>query len=467
MANGPDFSSVGGKPVQSAPIDFSSVGGKPASVSSTAADTSEQSAPSFWEEAGNVLANQAKGAAKSLVAPYTQAYEAYHLARKSGADIPTALAYGGLRSLEAVPGSGGAEAGMRAAAETPERYANYSPVVGKPAAAAYSAAAPIVAPAVGVNLPEMESQAAQGHTAAVAANAAVPAAEAAAGYGASKAAPALDAARQAVAKATVAPLARKPPTATMEDIQFGRGGGAGIVNEGLVAGSRPQLVRQINERIGDLSDAADQQLQNHPNANAQIDVEPIIDKHIDAGIKAAKKVGDQGRQTRLENLRTALKTEYGPLQGTPFEINNLKRDIGEAGSDLGAFKATDPEEASAAKAMGGIYSDIKDAVNAQVPEVAPLNQRMADLISDRMGVKRNIALNANKSPFSVIGVGHAAAKALEATAGSTPVRTGVARVLNAGNVLDVPAGPVRMPSRTAVPRPLLLPSLRPTLSDMQ
>jgi hypothetical protein len=133
----------------------------------------------------------------------------------------------------------------------------------------------------------------------------------------------------------------------------------------------------------------------------------------------------------------------------------------------GAFKATDPEEASAAKAMGGIYSDIKDAVNAQVPEVAPLNQRMADLISDRMGVKRNIALNANKSPFSVIGVGHAAAKALEATAGSTPFRTGVARALNAGNALDVPsAGPASLPSRTAIPKALLIPSFG-TLSNMQ
>jgi hypothetical protein len=246
------------------------------------------------------------------------------------------------------------------------------------------------------------------------------------------------AARAEAARMAVSPLARKPPTATMEDINFGRGGGAGIANEGLVAGSRPSLVNKINTRLGELSDALDSQLQNHPNANAQIDVEPIIDKNIDAGIKAAKKLGDAGKETRLENLRTALKTEYGPLQGNPFEMNSLKRDIGEAGSDLGAFKHTDPNEASAAKVMGAIYSDIKAAVNAQVPEAAPLNQRMADLISDRMGVKRNIALNANKSPFSVIGPGHMAAKALEATVGSTPVRTGAARIMNLGNLKGLP-----------------------------
>lgn len=257
--------------------------------------------------------------------------------------------------------------------------------------------------------------------------------------------------RQLAAEKIVAPLARKPPVATMRDLKFGVNPGAAIANEGLVAGSREGLVDKINGRIKELSTQTDKQLQNHANAQNQIDVEPIIDQHIDAAIKAAKKVGAQSTITRLENLREGLKNEFGPTKGTPLEMNNLKRDIGDSAADLGAFKSTDPVEASAAAAMEDIYRGIKDAVNKEVPEAKPMNERVADLIGARTGVSRNIALHINKSPFSVLGPSHAIAKGLEATIGSTPVRTGLARIVNAGNINEIPSIAAGTPRPQAAP----------------
>lgn len=239
--------------------------------------------------------------------------------------------------------------------------------------------------------------------------------------------------RQAAAEKIVSPLARKPPVATMKDLRFGVNPGRAIAGEGLVAGSREALVGKINDRVAELSDSLDKQLQNHPNSANEIDAEPMIDKAVDAGIKEARKTGSEAAITRLEALRTALKNEHGAIKGTPFDINNLKRSVGDAASSLGAFKATDPIESSAASVMADLYTDLKDAVNKEIPEGKPLNERIADLIGARTGVARNIALHINKSPFSVLGPSHAAAKALEATVGSTPVRTGAAYVLNLGN----------------------------------
>ena len=303
----------------------------------------------------------------------------------------------------------------------------------------------------GVNAEGMEESAAHGDTAGVVGHTALPVISAAAGADqaltggkgmralgdiAGKAtAPNL---RQSLAEKAVGGLVRKPPLATMQDIKFGRDPARAIAKEGIVAPSKEALVQKIDGRIGELSNALDQQLQNHPNAGAHIDAEPIIDKHVDRAVQDARKVGNQGAVNRLEALRTALKTEYGSLQGNPYEMNNLKRAIGDAGSQLGAFKATDPLEASAASAMGDIYTDLKNEVNKATPEIKPINERIADLIGAKTGVARNIALKTNVSPFSVIGSQHMLAKMAEGTFGSAPVRTGLARALNVGNVADVP-----------------------------
>lgn len=240
-----------------------------------------------------------------------------------------------------------------------------------------------------------------------------------------------------LAKKTVAPLVDQPASSMMADVKYNRSPETAITDEGLV-GTKKGLVNQAKTRIGQLSDATDKQLANHPNANVQIDAEPIIDSAINNAQAAARKTGNQGITTRLENLRDALKKEYGPTKGTPAQINKLKQQVGQVGSDLGAFKSTDPVEASAAAAMGDVYTGLKNAVNAQVPEVVPLNERVSNLMSAKTALQRNAALAGKKGSIGDLSVTNLPFKALEKTAGSAPVRTGLARILNAGNTLDVP-----------------------------
>lgn len=261
----------------------------------------------------------------------------------------------------------------------------------------------------------------------------------------------LNNARATVAEKVVAPIVRKPLGATLQDTRFGRNPAKAISDEGLV-GTQSQLLDKTQARVGELSNAVDQTLQNHANSAVQIDTAPIIYNAIDNAASAAKKTGNQAIVTRLENLRTALKTEYGPTQGTPFEMNNLKRQVGQVASDLGAFKSTDPLEASAAGAMQDVYTGIKNAVNQQVPEIAPLNERVSNLMSAQTALKRNLALDANKSVLSGMSMTNFPFKIAEKTISSAPVRTAAARIINAGNTLDVPqVTPIAKPAASPVP----------------
>lgn len=260
--------------------------------------------------------------------------------------------------------------------------------------------------------------------------------------------------RSALAQKAVAPLVKKPLGATQTDIAFGRNPAQAITDEGLV-GTKNQMVNQATKRIGQLSTAADKQLANHPNANTVTDIEPIIDGAIDSAQQAARRSGSKGAINRLEDLREALKTQYGDLQGTPLELNRLKQQIGDTASDLGAFKHTDPLESSAASAMSDIYTRLNDHIKSQVPEVAPINDRTANLISARMGLKRNAALESNKSLFEG-SLSTLPFRMFNKTAGSAPVRSVGARLLNAGNTLDIPSPPARTPQNTPQgPRGLL------------
>jgi hypothetical protein len=265
-------------------------------------------------------------------------------------------------------------------------------------------------------------------------------------------------ARTSIAKAVVKPLVRKPVGAVMEDARFGRDPAQALADEGL-SGTKTGILDKAQKRVGELADAVDGTLQNHANAGAQIDAEPIINQAIDNAITAARKTGNQGTMTRLQNLRDALLQEYGPTKGTPFEINNLKRQVGEAASDLGAFRSTDPIEASAASAMQDVYKGLKNAVNEQVPEVAPLNDRIANLMSARTALRRNIALEGNQSMLSGMSMTNAPFKIADKTISSAPVRSGVMRLINMGNTLDVPeiaprAKMGRLPAETGAPAPL-------------
>jgi hypothetical protein len=130
---------------------------------------------SFLRQAGGALWRQVKGAAERSVAPFTEAYGGYEEARGHGKGVGESLLYGGALGANELMGDplGTLTRATQAPGEYRERRAaGYGPL--------YSAAAPTLAPVVGVDLPEMERQAALGHPRGVLGEAAVPAAEAAA-----------------------------------------------------------------------------------------------------------------------------------------------------------------------------------------------------------------------------------------------------------------------------------------------
>lgn len=303
--------------------------------------------------------------------------------------------------------------------------------------AAYQVAAPVAQLAVpGLNPRAMEQAANRGDTSGVLGEAAVPTALALAAPVAEGAAKVTRPTRVGLAQKVVSPLVYENLGETGADVRMGINPEKALTTEGLAGMSKQSLLDKAQARTAELKAAADNILQNHPNSNVQIDAEPMIDAAIDNAIKNTKKIA--GSTDRLEALRTALKTEYGPTTGTPFEINNLKTDIQQAANSVGAYKNTQPVEASIAAAMGDVASRIRAKVNDVVPNAAPLNQRMADLIDAQGGLQKNINAQRGRSSFGGFHEG-ATTRFLNNTLGSAGVRSTLARALMAGDVQGVPS----------------------------
>jgi len=305
----------------------------------------------------------------------------------------------------------------------------------------YRMAAP-VAETLGTNVSGMEESARRGDPGGVLAHAAAGATVASApliaeglGKGVRGAGRATGPLRQAAAEKIVSPITYENLGETKADIRTDINPERGLTREGMVGSKKGLAEEQIPARLTELKTAANQILQNHPNGGTVIDAEPFIDQAMDNAIGETEKVA--GSTERLENLRAALKTKYGPIRGTPAQINDLKTDIQAAARGVGAYKNTQPVEASVASAMGQAARLIRSRVDELIPEAAELNGRMSDLIDAQAGIRSKIAGERGQSLFGNFGRS-IPSTVLNRTVGSAPVRTAVARAVNVGNVLDVP-----------------------------
>lgn len=207
--------------------------------------------------------------------------------------------------------------------------------------------------------------------------------------------PLVDAVRDAAAQQMAGPVVRKTPTATMNDLKFGRNPAEAITKEPGLEGVTVSGLRDgVAQRMNEIGQVMDQTLQSAPGRNQIIDTEPIISQAAaDAKNTPLAKL-NPGLSDRIDSLSDALKTQFGSLQKNPLEATQFKRDVGEAAKWTGQ-----PFDNEANQFLVQVYRGVKDEVNAAVPEVQPLNERYADLLSAKAALDRRIAYNVNR-PWS-------------------------------------------------------------------
>lgn len=281
----------------------------------------------------------------------------------------------------------------------------------------YSPAYRILSPLaenLGINVQGMQQSATQGSPGGVMGHAAtVPAVMAATeglakgiGFAGDMASGARGAIVDPVAKGAITKLIK--PTAG--DLKFGRDPAGAVIKEGITANSLEDLGPKVYEKAREVGQQIDQALQGPSAQGKIIDVKQAL-KPIDDGMVKALQNGEKAVYDRLRDLKQQLTQTWaedgetgsikpsGPknLQLSPLEATKFKRQVG----DMTRWTGTDPFETDINAVKADIFSNVKNLVNQAVPEVGPLNQRYADLVSAGKAVERRIPVAARNPEFSL------------------------------------------------------------------
>ena len=187
--------------------------------------------------------------------------------------------------------------------------------------------------------------------------------------------------------------------------RFGRDPGRGVVNEGITALSRSGLKEQFVSKLDELGGLIERSLTRPGVKESVIDVSPAISK-IDDAIAAAGKRGEKLLLQRLKDVKEALTknldvqtgefTTSKPMQMSPLEVHQLKRQIGEAAKWTG--QAFD-NEVNQARVV--VYRALNDLVEKAAPGTKSLQARYADILTAKSALERTMNIGERHNLMSL------------------------------------------------------------------
>lgn len=247
--------------------------------------------------------------------------------------------------------------------------------------------------------------------------------------------------------------------------RYDKNPGRGVTESGIVAATKGGLADKIEQSTANISSQTDQLLASPQNAAKTVDLSQAINKPIQDAIAQAAKTGSTSTIKQLQELQQGLTQNYdvatgqftGPknLQLDPLAATEVKRDVG----GISNWRADADPVVNTVKKQ--IYGNVRSAIEAQVPEVGPLNKRWADLIEANKALANTEALAQKHNIFSFMdaataalagGASHSPEAAIAAVLarralGSTVAKTGGAQILNAPRGVSVRSA---LANRTAV-----------------
>lgn len=240
-----------------------------------------------------------------------------------------------------------------------------------------------------------------------------------------------------------------------KEFEFGKNAGRGVASEGIVANSMEDLAKKIGAKSDELGKQVDAILKP---ITKKIDITAAF-KPVDEAIAQAVKDGDKALLARLRHFKDQLTHEFAEVDGelvkakakptklTPYEANQVKREIGRQTK----WREGDQYADDLNKLGVQIWRGISEMIEAEAPLVKGKNARWADIISADKAIKRRATIEARRDLVSLptlalsgVGAlaggspGAIAGAALKYAGGTTAVRTRGAAALAAPSNPNAP-----------------------------
>lgn len=181
---------------------------------------------------------------------------------------------------------------------------------------------------------------------------------------------------------------------------FGKNPGRGIVEEGIVAGTKPGALGQLYSGLKKNAAERDAVLSTPQNAAKVADYRPVVSDTVDNLYKSNFDAASNGKLNALNTLKNELtnkrkvnlftgevSTSNAPknMNFSPLEATKYKTQLGNNTAFTG-----EPFSADVTNARRSVYGAIDKKIDSLVPEVAPQNAHIADLIGAGDALQKTI-----------------------------------------------------------------------------
>jgi hypothetical protein len=247
------------------------------------------------------------------------------------------------------------------------------------------------------------------------------------------------------------------------DFKFGKNPGRGVVQEGIVAATKPSLLRKIGEAVDTSTAERDAGLGQPPYSGMRMNLRPTIENTINRIGSENLNTAPVGKLNALNNLKRELTMKKRidaqgnvGLSSTPLNMNVSPAEASRIKSAIGRTTSWsgEPFSTDVVGARRAVRGAINDQIGSAVPEYAPVTRHIADLLTAQDALDESMA---RRQGHNVIPLGDYAGAALGASMsphrlpaaiaggigrhvlGSAPLKTGIAQGLyHAGNLAETP-----------------------------
>jgi hypothetical protein len=221
------------------------------------------------------------------------------------------------------------------------------------------------------------------------------------------------------------------------DVRFGKDPAAGILHEGITGNTLEAIGNKVSDKLAEIGKQLDREARSPANARNVVDVSQSL-KPLDNAMREAAQAGDQELFNKLRATRDELSNNWKPLRTargdivlrrtgprnmrmSPAEALQFKRMIGDRVRWTG-----EPLQGATNRALGSVYSSIKDSLNTAVPALKDLNERYSNLVGAAKSIQRRLPVaerNAHWSLSDIVIAGHSIPLALTRKLARSPMVT--------------------------------------------
>jgi hypothetical protein len=215
-----------------------------------------------------------------------------------------------------------------------------------------------------------------------------------------------------------------------KEYMFGKNPGEAVAQEGIWGANLDSIGRKVDERLNQLNSYAKGVRGLDSNKTKTSDLSNMLEPFQD--VLAELRKAPETHKAKIVEVHKLVKDiisnlpEDGNIKEIPLETAyGIKKVV----QNMQKWETQGTADDLINKSLKNVYHNIDSSIDTAVPELAPINSRISNLISAKTAIRNRAETLSSKDPMDSLNLMNLPFKIVKGAVGNTAVKSGVAKVL--------------------------------------